>query len=117
TGSYPNPTLAAGSVSGGAGGVIADNSITGADVDESSLSTTVLQRRLASSCGGTQAIQAVASTGAVTCSQSLEPAARHLITGTVPLTSSPSQSATLFSTSSITVTATCKASGDAAVTF
>ncbi len=37
-GSYPGPTIAAGAVSGGAGGEVADNTITGADVDESTLS-------------------------------------------------------------------------------
>ncbi len=35
--SYPNPTLAAGSVSGGPAGEIVDNSVTGADVSEKSL--------------------------------------------------------------------------------
>lgn len=42
TGSYPNPTLANGAVSGGAGGKITDNSITGADVNESSLTGTAV---------------------------------------------------------------------------
>jgi hypothetical protein len=37
TGSYPNPTLATGAVSGGNAGEIVDNSVTGADVSESSL--------------------------------------------------------------------------------
>ena len=115
TGSYPNPTLAAGSVSGGAGGDITDNSVTGADVDESSLSTTVLQRRLASSCPGTQALQAVDSAGAVTCSQSVHAGAP--ITGYVQLNDNPSQATTLFQTSSTRVTATCKPGGDAAVSF
>jgi hypothetical protein len=36
--SYPAPTLAPGAVSGGAGGEIADDTVTGADVDESTLS-------------------------------------------------------------------------------
>jgi hypothetical protein len=37
TGTYPDPTIAAGAVTGGAGGNILDNSITGADVNEPSL--------------------------------------------------------------------------------
>ena len=38
-GTYPNPTIGAGKVSGGTGGTIADNSVTGADILESSLGT------------------------------------------------------------------------------
>lgn len=37
-GTYPNPTLANGAVSGGGGGEIVDGSVTSADVDETSLS-------------------------------------------------------------------------------
>lgn len=116
-GTYPKPTIAAGAVNGGAGGDIADDSVTGADVDETTLSTTVLQRRLASSCSGTTAIQSVSSTGAVGCSSAFETAARQPVTGYVQLNDNPSQSATLFTTPSIRVTATCKPGGDAAVTF
>jgi hypothetical protein len=35
TGTYPNPTIAAGAVAGGQGGKIADNTITGSDISES----------------------------------------------------------------------------------
>jgi hypothetical protein len=37
TGTYPNPTIAAGAVTGGTGGKVLDDTITGADVLESSL--------------------------------------------------------------------------------
>ncbi len=88
TGTYPNPTigagtvnsakiadgtiaagdLAAGSVSGGAGGTVADNSLTGADVLESSLDSSLLQFRISGApCTAGQAITNVAATGAATC--------------------------------------------------
>ena len=37
TGAYPDPTIAAGKISGGSGGKIADDTVTGADILESSL--------------------------------------------------------------------------------
>jgi hypothetical protein len=37
TGAYPDPTIAAGKISGGSGGKIADNTVTGDDILESSL--------------------------------------------------------------------------------
>jgi hypothetical protein len=37
TGTYPNPAIAAGAVTGGAGGKIADDTITGSDISESTL--------------------------------------------------------------------------------
>jgi hypothetical protein len=37
TGTYPNPSIADGAVTGGTGGKVADNSLTGADIDESTL--------------------------------------------------------------------------------
>ena len=37
TGTYPDPTIAAGKISGGSGGKIADNTVSGDDILESSL--------------------------------------------------------------------------------
>jgi hypothetical protein len=116
SGTYPNPTLAAGSVSGGAGGVIADGSVTGADVDESTLDSNVIQRRVSGTCSGAQALQSVAAAGTVGCSASLATSASLPITGYVQLNDNPSQSSTLFQTGSIRVTATCLMDTHAVIT-
>jgi hypothetical protein len=114
SGTYPNPTLAAGSVSGGTGGDIVDDSVTGADVNELTLDTAVIQRRINGSCGGGQAIQSVNANGTVGCS-SFVPASKLFSTGRVSL--SPTSSTTLFATTSASVTAKCNAGPTAVITF
>jgi hypothetical protein len=75
---YPAPTiapgavsagkLASGSVGGGAGGTVTDNSLTGADILESSLDNTVLQfRGSTTSCVSGQVVTAISPAGNVTC--------------------------------------------------
>jgi hypothetical protein len=83
-GAVTNPKLADGAVTSGkiddeavgptqvangslAGTDIAGNSLTGTEVDESTLDTGVVQKRIGSSCGGSEAVQAVAADGTVTC--------------------------------------------------
>jgi hypothetical protein len=77
TGTYPNPTIAAGAISGGAGGEIGDGTITGddifdnalsgADVLESGLDSTVLQFRVTGTCGAGSAVASIAQVGGVGC--------------------------------------------------
>lgn len=67
TGTYPNPTLAAGSVAGGPGGVVQDNSLTGADISEPSLDFATVQRRLSSGCSSGHAISSISQAGVPTC--------------------------------------------------
>jgi hypothetical protein len=50
-------------------GKVADNSIKGTDIDESTLDQTILQRRIAKSCTQGEAIRAVAANGDVVCQQ------------------------------------------------
>jgi hypothetical protein len=67
TGAYPDPTIAAGAISGGTGGEIADDTVTSADVVESSLDNTVLQSRISGTCGAGEAVASVAQAGTVAC--------------------------------------------------
>jgi hypothetical protein len=60
TGTYPNPTIAAGAVTGGQGGKIADNTITGADVSESTLDCATIP-----GCTGLTGYQRTANAAAV----------------------------------------------------
>jgi hypothetical protein len=63
-GSYPNPTLADGAVGSAA---VADGSITGADVDEATLDSGVLQRRVGDACGSGFAVQGIGADGTPAC--------------------------------------------------
>jgi hypothetical protein len=64
TGSYPNPGIAPGAVNSNA---VANDSLTGADVNEAQLDTSVLQARVGSSCSPGEAIRSIAANGTVTC--------------------------------------------------
>ena len=86
TGTYPNPGLAAGSVAGGAAGVVADNSLgaadiaasaigtsevddntlTGADIDEPSLTLNQFGSAIAGACDVATAATECADTGPIT---------------------------------------------------
>jgi hypothetical protein len=61
-------------------------------------------------------VQSVTSTGTVGCSASLASTAGLPITGYVQLNDNPSQSSTLFQTSTVKVTATCLANTHAVIT-
>jgi hypothetical protein len=63
-GSYPNPFIA-GSAIGSA--EVANNSLGAADVNESGLDSSVLQRRISTACPGGQAIESVGATGTPSC--------------------------------------------------
>ena len=70
-----------------AGGDIADDSLAGADIDEASLDSSVLQRRVSGSCSNGEAIQAIDAAGAaVTCEAVGEPTgpAGGALAGTYP---------------------------------
>jgi Collagen triple helix repeat (20 copies) len=60
TGTYPTPTIAAGAVTGGQGGKIADNTITGADISESTLDCATIP-----GCTGLTGYQRIANAAAV----------------------------------------------------
>ena len=83
-GAVTNPKLADGAVTSGkiddsavgatqvangslTGTDISGNSLTGTEIDESTLDTGVLQKRIGSSCGDGEAVQAVGADGTVTC--------------------------------------------------
>jgi hypothetical protein len=67
TGSYPNPTLANGAVTGGNGGEVADDTLTGADINEAGLDASVLQSRVSGTCGAGSAVASVSQLGGVAC--------------------------------------------------
>jgi hypothetical protein len=64
SGSYPNPNIAQGAVNSNA---VANDSLTGSDVAEGQLDSSVLQTRVGSSCSPGEAIRVIAANGTVTC--------------------------------------------------
>jgi hypothetical protein len=68
TGTYPDPTIADGAVTSAK---VNDDSLTGTDILESSLDSTILQSRIGTPCAANSAIRAIAANGAVTCETSI----------------------------------------------
>jgi trimeric autotransporter adhesin len=65
TGNYPDPSIASGAVNSAK---VLNGSLIGADIDEGSLDSSVLQRRVSDSCPAGESIRAIDATGAsVTC--------------------------------------------------
>lgn len=71
TGTYPNPTIAAGAVTGGQGGKIADDTITGSDISESTLDCAAIP-----GCTGLSGYARFGNEAAV--------GGNNIVTGTVP---------------------------------
>ena len=64
SGTYPNPVIAGNAVNSAK---VAENSLTGTDIDEASLDGAVVQKRVSNSCPAHSAIQSVTAAGGVTC--------------------------------------------------
>ncbi len=64
SGTYPSPTIAANAVNSAK---VADNTLTGTDIDESTLDAAVVQKRVTGTCTPHSAVQSVAQAGSVTC--------------------------------------------------
>jgi hypothetical protein len=100
--------IADGAVSGGAGGAITDDSVTGADVSEGSLDASVLQSRITGTCAAPQTIASVVQDGTVVCRTPADP--RLLLSG---LGQSAPGRRDLLVAQGITVYADCSASDGA----
>jgi hypothetical protein len=100
SGAYPNPTIAAGAVTGGQGGKIADNTITGADISESTLDCAVIPR-----CAGLSGYQRVANAAEVPANFTVQgtafcPAGTRVLGGGVVANASAQQNSNITIASS-----------------